>query len=260
MLLLPTIALISLASTRTIPAEPGYHLVWHDEFQKGGLPDPKKWGNEVGMIRNHELQYYTQNRIENAFISDGQLTIKGIHEDFKGAAYTSASLTTEKTFSFTYGRLEVKAKLPGGSGTWPAIWMMGVDRAKVGWPKCGEVDVMEHVAFQPNTVFGTVHMPASRGNGLHSRGGKVNSPTCTTDFHVYGLDWTPQALTFSLDGKPYFTYPNQGPETWIFNKPMYLILNLAIGGEWGGQKGVDPAAYPQKYEIKYVRVWQKARE
>lgn len=240
-----------------IPTEPGYHLTWHDEFDYTGLPDPKKWGNEEGKVRNQEMQYYTANRLENSYVKGGMLTIEGRHEPFKGSDYTSSSLITEGKFSFLYGRLEVKAKLPGGSGTWPAIWMMGIDRKAVGWPKCGEIDVMEHVAFQPDKIFGTIHLPSEQGKRDFSKGDHAQCSTCTSAFHVYRLDWSREALKFYLDGHLYFTYVNDGPNRDVFNRPMYLLLNLAIGGEWGGQKGVDPSVYPQMYEIKYVRVWQK---
>ncbi len=243
-----------------IHPEPGYHLVWHDEFNGTGAPSKSKWGNEVGFIRNNELQYYANRRLKNEYQHNGHLTIEGIHENYKGGTYTSASLTTHHKFSFEYGRLEVRAKLPGGSGTWPAIWMMGEDIDQVGWPRCGELDVMEHVAFHPNTIFGTVHLPAVDGKGEASQGGKMMSSTCTNAYHVYRLDWSPHALKFYFDGKLYFTYPYQGPGKWVFDRPMYLILNLAIGGAWGGQKGVDASAYPQKFQIDYVRIWQKDRK
>lgn len=243
-----------------VPDEPSFHLIWHDEFQKNGLPDPAKWGNEVGKIRNNELQYYTKARLANEFVSDGHLTIEAIHEPFKGAEYTSASLTTHKKFSFEYGRLEVRAKLPAGSGTWPAVWMMGEDRDQVGWPRCGEIDVMEHVAFQPEKIFGTVHMPKPDGTPHYSQGGNAICPTCSSAFHVYRLDWSPKALEFYVDDHLYFTYPYQGPAKWVFDRPMYLILNLAVGGTWGGSHGVDSTVFPQKYEISYVRVWQKDKK
>ncbi|MDE2126676.1 MAG: glycoside hydrolase family 16 protein [Armatimonadetes bacterium] len=249
----------ALQVAAAVPKEPGYHLIWHDEFSGNGLPDPKKWGWEVGMLRNHEAEYYTKDRLANARVENGHLTITGIHEPYKGAQFTSASLQTHDTFSFEYGRLEVRAKLPGGSGTWPAIWLMGEDVGQTGWPRCGELDVMEHVAFDAAGIHGTVHLPHPDGQGQASAGGTVQAPDCTTAWHVYGMNWSPQAISFSLDGKPYFRYPYSGPQSWVFDKPMYLIINLAIGGDWGGQHGLDPAAYPQKFQIDYVRVWQKDR-
>lgn len=257
-LLLPSLA-PSQKPAATVPTIPGYKLVWHDEFNGTGLPDPAKWNYEVGKIRNKEAEYYTHARIQNAFQKNGFLTIRAIHEPYKGCDFTSTSLITLGKFSFQYGKVEVSAKLPGGSGSWPAIWMMGADRDIVKWPRCGELDIMEHVAFQPSMIFGTMHEPKPDGTPLYSKGGKISVPDCTTAFHTYGMDWSPQAISFTFDGKPYFTYPYSGPQSWVFDRPMYLILNLAVGGTWGGEKGLDPSVYPQDYKIDWVRIWQKSK-
>ncbi len=254
-----------------------WKLVWGDEFDKPGLPDPAKWGYEEGFVRNHEKQYYTRGRPENARVENGMLVLEARKEHFKnphagaGAAsnrrgsapefaeYTSASLTTKGKASWRYGRIEVRAKLPSARGTWPAIWMLGTNINEVGWPNCGELDIMEFVGFDPEIVHANVHTGTfnhKRGNG---RGGKVKVPDAGQAFHVYALEWSPEKLDFYVDKNLYFTCPNDkgGEGSWPFDKDQYLILNLAIGGDWGGAHGIDEASFPQKYYIDYVRVYQK---
>lgn len=232
-------------------------LVWSDEFNYRGHPDPKKWSYEVGLIRNKEPQYYTSNRLENARVENGNLVIEARKEDFKGSKYTSASLITDGKFQFQYGRLEVRAKLPGGMGSWPAIWMMGVDRSIVGWPRCGEIDVMEHIAYEPQRIYSTVHQIGVDGTGHVSNGKTLDVSDPTEGFHVYALDWTPRSLEFSVDDKKFFTFPYQGPAHWTFDSPMYLLINLAVGGAWAGRNGIDDRSFPQQYLIDYVRVYQR---
>ena len=243
-------------------------LVWSDEFDKPGLPDPAKWGYEEGYVRNKESQYYTVSRPENARVENGLLVIEARKEKFaysaKGkqgvADYTSASVTSRHKASWTYGRIEVKAKLPAGRGTWPAIWMLGNNIDKVGWPACGEIDIMEYVGHQPDKIHVNVHTKGfnhTKGNG---RGRAMPfAADAPAQFHVYAVDWTPQAMVFSLDGKPGFTVKNDGTgvDSWPFDAPQYLILNLAIGGSWGSQKGIDDSIFPQKFLVDYVRVYQR---
>jgi len=254
-----------------------WQLVWSDEFDRDGLPDPAKWKPEEGFIRNQELQYYTVGRKENARVEGGYLIIEARKERFPNARfraeapwsrwqqrrqyadYTSASLTTEGRASWSYGRIEVRAKLPSGRGTWPAIWMLGTNRAQVGWPTCGEIDIMEYVGLQPGIVHAHVHTRGynhTRGNG---RGARASVPDAETAFHLYALEWTPQRLDFFVDDRKYFTLENDGTgvDSWPFDKPQYLILNLAIGGSWGGQQGVDNSIFPQRFVIDYVRVHQR---
>ena len=252
------------------PNLPGYKLMWSDEFNYTGLPDPKKWGYEEGWVRNHELQYYTRDRKENARVENGMLIIEGRKEQFKNpnydpahpgttpeyAAYTSASLTTQGMESWKYGRIEVRAKLPHGLGVWPAIWMLGDDISKVGWPACGETDIMEFVGHSPKQVHATVHY---RIDGKHQSNGKALDVDKPWDgFHVYAVDWTPERMDFYYDNTKYQSFnvadardAGQNP----FQKPQFLILNLALGGSWGGK--MDDSILPQKFEIDYVRVYQK---
>ena len=239
--------------------EEGMKLVWSDEFDRDGLPDPAKWDYEVGLVRNGEKQWYTKARAENARVEGGNLVITARKEPFEKAQYTSASLHTRGTFTFTYGKVEVRAKLPGGRGSWPAIWMLGANIGEVGWPMCGEIDIMEHVGFDPDQVHFTVHTKAfnhTRGTGV-GKGVRLAAPH--QDFHVYGMEWDPKEIRFFLDGKQVhqFADDGKGPEHWPFNAPQYLLINLAIGGGWGGQKGIDDAIFPNTYLVDWVRIYQK---
>lgn len=233
-------------------------LVWADEFDYTGLPDRAKWGYEVGRIRNAEWQYYTWGRAENAYVQDGVLTITAQRDNFEGEGITSASLTTRETFTFTYGKVAVRAKVPAGRGVWPAAWMLGTDIDTAGWPRCGEIDIMEYVGFEPNTLHFTVH--TERYN--HMRGTQKTRRLETVDpsqgFHEYAIMWDPQKVEFFFDGAKVHEFINEGTgeAAWPFDSPMYLILNLAIGGTWGGQQGVDEAIFPARYVIDYVRVYQ----
>ncbi len=250
-------ALILLAP---VSAADDMKLVWSDEFDKAGLPDPAKWGYEVGMIRNHELQHYTKERHENARVEDGNLVIEGRKEPFEKAQYTAASLRTKGKAAWTNGRIEVRAKLPTGRGTWPAIWLLGEDKDHRGWPACGEIDIMENVGFEPDVINANIHTKLYNHVKKTGKGSKITIAKPYADFHVYKLDWTNEQMDFYVDDQKYFTYKNDGAgrDSWPFDQPHYLILNLALGGDWGGQKGVDDSIFPQKYYIDYVRVYQKA--
>jgi beta-glucanase (GH16 family) len=234
----------------------GWKLVWGDEFDYKGLPDPKKWDYEVGRVRNNEAQYYTRARLENARVEGGKLVIEGRKESFQGAEYTAASVITKGKAGWQYGRFCVRAKLPRAVGTWPAIWTLGEDIDKVGWPRCGEIDIMEHVAFDLNVIHGTIHQDGADGKHV-GKGGQVRIPDATDAFHVYAAEWYPDRIDFFVDDKKYFTYAKSEGPAWEFDRKHYLLLNLAIGGEWGGQKGIDAAAFPQRYEIDFVRVYQR---
>ncbi|MBS1709846.1 MAG: glycoside hydrolase family 16 protein [Armatimonadetes bacterium] len=236
-------------------------LVWHDEFEQAGAPNPDNWVPEVGKIRNNELQYYTDRRIENAYQNGGQLVIEAKKENFQGSTVTSASLTTRKAWTHVY--IEVKAQVPAGKGTWPAIWMLGEghrlagDR-RVGWPACGEIDIMEYVGFSPDKLHYNIHCQKYNHGAGRGKGIAIDAPGAASQPHVWGLDWRRDRLDFYQDGKKVFTFANEhtGNAAWPYDKPAYLLLNLAIGGSWGGQKGVDDAIFPAKFKIDYVRVYQ----
>jgi beta-glucanase (GH16 family) len=232
-------------------------MVWHDEFSEGPAPSPARWNYEHGLLRNHELQYYTVDRRENARVDDGQLVITGRREPWEGAGYTSASLTTKGKFEFTYGKVEIRAKIPTGRGTWPALWMLG-DQAKARWPHCGEIDLMENVGWDPLKLHFTVHTGAFNHVLKTQRGTTIELEKPWGDFHRYGLIWTHERLEFFFDGEKVYEFANdgQGPEHWPFDSPQFLIVNLALGGAWGGRMGVDDSIFPVEFRVDYARVWQ----
>ena len=242
--------------TRPPAAGPSTHTpVWQDDFDRDGLPDPARWDYETGRVRNREAQYYTRARRENARIENGVLVIEARRETFEGAEYTSASLTSRA--NWTYGRIDVRARVPKGRGTWPAIWTLGANIKEVGWPQCGEIDIMEHVGFNPGRIHANVHTAAYNHVQRTAKGDSLLVPDADERFHVYSLDWTADRIAMSVDGRRYFTFERQagGDGVWPFHRPQYLILNLAIGGTWGGQKGIDEVSFPARYEIDYVRVY-----
>lgn len=278
--LLATAAIAAGGSAKTQkktagPPEPGYALAWADEFDTPGLPDPKKWDCAEGFIRNRELQYYTRGRKENARVENGMLIIEARKEKYKNARYregskdwkrsrrfaryTAANLVTKNKAAWRYGRVAVRAKLPTGRGMWPAIWMLGTDIGSVGWPACGEIDIMENVGYDPETIHGTVHTKKYNHVKGTQKGGKIKIAKPWETFHVYAIEWDARKIDFFVDNKKYFTFRNDGTgkAAWPFDEPHYLLLNIAVGGGWGGAKGVDDAVFPQKFTIDYVRVYKK---
>lgn len=245
---------------------PSYKLVWSDEFDNTGLPLDSKWNYEEGFVRNNEQQFYTKKRLENVHIENGILTIEGRKESFQGAEYTAASITTKDRAAWKYGRVEVRAKLPAGSGSWPAIWMLGNDFPNITpWPKCGEIDIMEAIGKEPGMIYGTVHY----GNlwpDTKNKGGNIYNATTYSDFHIYSVEWTADQMKFYIDNNNYFTFNKTdllAGYAYPFDKPFYLLLNLAIGGNWAGGNpafppfGIDNSTFPQKFLIDYVRIFQK---
>ncbi len=244
--------------------ENSWELMWNDEFIVDGLIDTSKWnydtlGNEYGW-GNNEKQWYTVANPENCRIENGVLQITAIKEPTFGKDYSSARLTTKGKGDWKYCKVEVRAKLPSGNGTWPAIWMLPTDKSFYGgWPKCGEIDIMEHVGFNPDTVFSTVHTDKFNHMIGTQVGKKTGLPTATTEFHVYTTEWDENEIRSYVDGKHYFTFKNNGEgfEAWPFDQPFHLILNLAIGGGLGGIKGIDDTKFPHTMEVDYVRVYKR---
>jgi beta-glucanase (GH16 family) len=229
-----------------------WNLVWSDEFNYTGLPDINNWGNEVGFIRNNELQYYTDRRLENAKVENGNLLIIGKKEPYETAGYTSASLTTMNKHNWTYGKIEARMKLPAGQGMWPAFWMLGQSINQVGWPECGEIDIMEHINNE-NIIYGTLHWL----NQNHvSSGGKIQFDPKL--YHNYSIEWDKDYVKWFLDGEKYWEVPIKDNinSTEEFHKPQYIILNLAIGGSWPGSPDVT-TLFPDTMYVDYVRVYQK---
>ena len=251
----------------------GYELVFADEFNSGDIPDPEKWDydthrNAEGWY-NNELQYYSNGRAENARIENGVLVIEALKDggavsdaiDYGGQEYTSARLHTKGKAAWTYGFYEVRAKLPCGRGTWPAIWMLPED-PDVEWPDGGEIDIMEHVGYEPGVIHTSVHTKAFNFGKGTQRTTSFELPTACTQFHRYQLLWRPEGLIFAVDDAPRFAFKKlrSGKSRWPFDEPMHLLLNIAIGGDWGGRKGVDQTALPQRMEIDHVRVYLPQNE
>ena len=233
-------------------------LVFSDEFNGSGLPDAAKWTFETGGdgFGNNELQYYTKDRLENARLENGNLIIEARKEKWDKNEYTSAKLVTQKTFPFQYGSVEVRAKLPKGVGTWPAIWMLSRDIKK--WPDDGEIDIMEHVGYNHGVVHGSVHTKKYNHIIGTQKTDSIIVKNPSEKFHVYRADWSPDTIEMFVDNVKFFTYHNteKSYEAWPFDQPFFLILNQAVGGNWGGKKGVDASVYPQKFYIDYVRIYK----
>ncbi|WP_166738792.1 glycoside hydrolase family 16 protein [Psychromonas algarum] len=244
-------------------------LVWSDEFTASSTPDRKKWNYEVGYLRNSEKQFYTSADKKNSRVEGGFLIIEAhkresswyafFFDSFTQPEYTSSSLTTKGIISWRYPRIEVRAKLPQGVGVWPAIWLLGLDPYKKGWPAKGEIDLMEYVGFDEKHIHFAVHTK----NKNHTLKNGVNHSLLVRNllnkFHTYAVEVKPERIDFWFDGALKFSYLKESDayEAWPFDTPMYLIINLAIGGGWGGKKGIDNKIFPQKFVIDYVRVYQK---
>lgn len=236
-----------------------WELVWEDNFDVAGLPDSTTWGYEEGYIRNGEAQYYTKARTENARVEEGNLVIEARLDNWNGNKITSASLNTLGKKSILYGRIEVKAKLPAGVGTWPAIWMLGENMAEIGWPACGEIDIMENVGFDPDTIHANIHTKAYNHAIKTNKGNRIGVAKPHENYNVYALEWFEDHMDFFLNDSLYFSFKNEGTgnDVWPFDKPHYLLINFAVGGAWGGQKGLDESILPQKYYIDYVKVYRR---
>jgi beta-glucanase (GH16 family) len=252
------------ATVAAVVVPSDYKLVWSDEFDANGLPDASRWSYDTAMNKagwyNREKQYYSGARPENAMTQDGKLIITARKEqlstqaDWGGQSYTSSRLITQGKAEWTYGFFEIRARLPCGKGTWPAIWMLG---SQGNWPANGELDIMEQVGSDPTKVFSTVH--TTSGSGSNGVGGEDHLTDMCTAFHNYQMLWTESDIRFAVDGKLHATYVNKGIGSgqWPFNAPQFLILNIAIGGDLGGP--VDDSIFPVQMEVDYVRVYQKAK-
>jgi len=243
----------------------GSRLVWHDNFNGAAL-DTAKWRYDTFRNRqgwfNGELQYYSAARQKNLRVQGGHLIIEAYQEapkqftDWGGQRYTSGKIVSTGS-GWTYGFYEIRAKLPCARGTWPAIWMLPVDLKK--WPDDGEIDIMEQVGAEPNLIYASLHTGLFNHVLKTQRSAQKLVPTSCSAFHVYQLDWRPNSITIGVDGKGILRVLNDRPggkRAWPFYVPFHMILNLAIGGNWAGAKGIDDAAMPQRMDVDYVRVWQ----
>lgn len=251
-------------------APAGYELVFQDEFSLGSMLDETKWDyaterNALGWF-NREKQYYARARAKNSRIENGHLIIEAHAEELNKTEYpdwgeqkfTSARIVTRGRAAWTYGFYEIKAKLPCGTGTWPAIWTLPEDPDVV-WPNGGEIDIMEHVGFDPGVVHQSIHTKAYNFGVGTQKTSKFDVSDACDAMHRYQLLWTPEFILLGMDDAPKFLYKNEKKNVsrWPFDKPHHLLLNIAVGGEWGGQKGVNPKAFPARMEIDYVRVYQQ---
>ena len=250
-------------------AESGWTLVWSDEFNgpDGSRPDPAKWKFDVGGSGwgNEELEYYTD-RPENSFIRGGNLVIQAQKETFTGSDqvtrdYTSARMTTQGLFAQTYGRFEARIKIPRGQGLWPAFWLLGNNFGKAGWPDCGEIDIMENIGREPFSIHGSMHGPGYSGDlGLTSEYKLPGGGQFFDDFHVFAIEWGPKVVHFFVDQELYATFtPSRLPPGmhWVFDHPFFIILNVAVGGDWPGPPD-STTVFPQVMLVDYVRVYKRS--
>src|SRR5712691_11668597 len=251
------------------PSPATYKLVWSDEFSgpDGSAPDSSKWTYDIGGngCGNNELEYYT-NRAQNAQIKGGNLVITAQQEAYTGADgvtrnYTSARLKTQGLFSQAYGRFEARIKIPAGQGMWPAFWMLGNNISSVGWPKCGEIDIMENIGKEPGTVHGSLHGPSSvsRTSDATAAFSLPAGQNFADDFHLYAVEWEPGTIRFYVDSNLYATFTqSQWPTggTWAFDHPFFILLNVAVGGDWPGSPDTT-TIFPQQMLVDYVRFYSK---
>jgi len=233
-----------------------WELVWSDEFNEKGQPDETYWNYETGRKYNRELQYYTTDTA-NILIHDGILTITARLEN---DTITSGRINTSGKMGLLYGKVEVRAQIPTGLGTWPAIWMLGENIGETRWPACGEIDIMENVGYDPSKIHGTVHTRAYNSTKNSQKGNYIEADRPWEDYHLYSLEWYEDHLDFYFDDSLYFTFQNDMKgehSTWPFDQPHFLILNFAFGGTWGGAQGVDSTALPLDFNIDYVKYYKE---
>jgi beta-glucanase (GH16 family) len=262
-LFLLIVSIISCTSSKKTPGDTEWKLFWSDEFNYEGLPDSTKWGYNVGGDGwgNNELQYYTEADPANVSVSNGSLKITALKQKKGDKDYTSTRLVTDGKVDFTYGKIEIKAKLPPGRGLWPAFWMLGSNHKTVGWPECGEIDIMEHVGFEKDSVFGTVHTKSYNHIINTQKGRKAFIENPYSEFHTYAIEWTPERMDFLLDDKVYNHIENEHKTTaeWPFDSPFFILVNMAVGGNLGGKFGVDTTVFPAVMEVDYIRVYNNVK-
>jgi beta-glucanase (GH16 family) len=236
-------------------------LVMEDNFDANGAVNSSLWTMDLGRgpnndgWGNNELQYYSD-RPENIISEDGMLKISARKESYMGSSYTSAKIISKGKFEQKYGRIEARIKLPWGKGIWPAFWMLGSDFETVSWPQCGEIDIMEYLGNNPTTVFGTVHGPGYAGGQSISKSYTLKNSRFDTDFHVFGIEWGENYINYYVDDVLYNQVtPADVPGEWVFNKPFYLILNVAIGGNLPGNP-TEQTVFPQQMIVDYIRVYE----
>ena len=245
------------AFSNTVKAADNYELVWSDEFNGNSL-DTNTWNYEIGTGSwgwgNNEQQYYTDRNIK---VSNGTMKITAKREDYGGMKYTSSRITTKNKKNFKYGKIEARIKMPKFKGVWPAFWMLGANQDSVGWPKCGEIDIMEAINDE-NLVYGTLHWFHDPGNNNADSGSSV-AVADRTEYHVYGVEWTADKLRWYVDGKVYRTMDVSNDSFSEVRKEYFVIFNMAIGGQWPGYD-IDETAFPATMEVDWVRAYKKVEE
>jgi len=244
-------------TSAAVPAPQGWVLDWHDEFDGTSL-DHAKWVEETGDPNNgnDEKQFYTA-RPDNLRIENGMLVIEARRENMGGMAYTSARIKTQDLVERTHGRYEARIRIPRGQGIWPAFWLLGADCRKIGWPRCGEIDIMENIGREPDLVHGTLHGPGYSGEKGIGRPQALGKGAYADDFHVFALEWEPDAIRWYRDGILYHTArPDTVGGDWVFERPFYVILNLAVGGYWPGYPDAG-TPLPQRMLVDWVRVYRR---
>jgi beta-glucanase (GH16 family) len=237
-----------------------WKMVWNDEFDYQGLPDSLRWGYDVGGNGwgNNELQYYTKADTSNVEVKEGKLLIRAIKKAKEGRAYTSVRLISKNKGDWRYGRIVIRAKLPSGRGLWPAIWMLPTDWKYGNWPGSGEIDIMEHVGYNPDSVYFSIHTKSFNHMIGTQKTAGIALPDNKQVFHNYAIEWSKDKIDFYMDDQLVLTFNNtgKGSEEWPFDQRFHLLLNIAVGGNWGGVKGVDDTIFPGVMEVAYVRVFQ----
>ena len=252
--------------TKVLSASAELKLVWADEFEVDGIPNKTKWAYDSGDgcpltcgWGNNELQYYTAGNSNNARVENGNLIIEAHKSDMGGKKFTSARLVTKNKGDWKYGKISIRAKLPTGLGTWPALWMLPTDNRFGGWPNSGEIDIMEHVGYVRDSIYGTVHTTAFN-HMIGTQVGKASfHPDAESTFKTYSIKWNSKKIEWLVDDVPYHSFSNRNlsEKEWPFDEKFHLIMNIAIGGNWGGKMGVDTRIWPQRMEVDWVRVYQQ---
>lgn len=243
------------------PDSPSWQLVWQDEFDgpEGQIPDPQKWTHDIGTDWGNAQLEYDTDRPENASLDgNGNLVITARKENYEGEAYTSARLVTRGLFERTYGRFEARIQLPWGQGLWPAFWLLGANIEEVGWPQCGEIDIMEYQGQNPSTLHGSLHGPGYSGASALTRIYHLVNDRFDTGFHTFAVEWTEDEIRWFVDGQRYNTITrSEVPGEWVYDHPFYIILNVAVGGHWVGAPNAE-TEFPQRMRVDYVRVYEAA--
>jgi beta-glucanase (GH16 family) len=249
-----------------IEQDKAWILVWSDEFDEDGLPNPERWTFDEGDgcpalcgWGNKEAQYYQKGELINSRVENGILIIEAHKDSMGDAAFTSARIKSTPSGVWKYGKFEIKARLPKGRGVWPAIWMLPEEWVYGSWPKSGEIDIMEHVGFASDTIYGAVHTELFNHAIKTEKAGQIFAKDVGSDFQVYSVIWEEDFIDFQMNDSTYFTFTKESndPDKWPFDQAFHLILNLAVGGNWGGREGIDNSIWPQRFEIDYVRVYQR---